>query len=132
MEVHHAQTRVTLIGIAGPSCAVKSTVTEHHRNRVSFSLVPRDHFFRKTPAGFAHGVANREIAEALMLDRLATCLAELKRGKPVLISRGPRIRDFSPLVEGFLLFVWMRSAFSLIAACFSLSRGGAAAKAMYA
>jgi uridine kinase len=108
-----ANTRVTLIGIAGPSCAGKSTVIELLRERIPFSLVPLDHFFRKIPAGTMHGFANWEVAESLMLDRLASCLAELRRGEPVLIPRAPWTEDFSlrvdpaplVLVEGFLLFV---------------------------
>jgi uridine kinase len=108
----HARTRVTLVGIAGPSCAGKSTVTENLKNRVPFSPVPLDHFFRSTPAGFAHGFANWEIAESLMLDHLADCLLGLKRGESVLIPRAPWTEDFSlqvdpaplVLVEGFLLF----------------------------
>jgi len=106
-------TRATLIGIAGPSCAGKSTVIERLRDRIPFSLVPMDHFFRKIPAGTMYGFANWEVAESLMLDRLASCLAELRRGEPVLIPRGPWTEDFSlrvdpaplVLVEGFLLFV---------------------------
>ncbi len=108
-----AHTRVRLIGIAGPSCAGKSTVIECLRDRIPFSLVPLDHFFRKIPAGTLHGFANWEVAESLMLDRLASCLAELRQGEPVLIPREPWTEDFSlrvdpaplVLVEGFLLFV---------------------------
>jgi uridine kinase len=107
------QTRVTFVGIAGPSCAGKSTVIASLRDHVSFSLVPMDHFFRKTPAAMAYGFANWEIEESLMIDRLAVSLSRLKQGKSVLIPRAPWTEDFvlrvnpAPLVlvEGFLLFV---------------------------
>lgn len=104
---------VNLIGIAGPSCSGKSTVSDLIKNQHEVSYINVDNFFKKSTDEVYEGYPNWEHKNSIMFDRLYDCLKQLKNGEPTLIPSKGWTEQFDYLIypnevviiDGFILFV---------------------------
>lgn len=106
---------IFIIGVAGPSCSGKSTVSRILKYNYPFKIttINADVFFKKYTPSKYNGYDNWETEDAVMLDKLATCIEQLKDGEPTVIPSHGWTEAFDNLiyptriiiVEGFLLFL---------------------------